>query len=355
MGMHGGLTTEAAAVAGSSFYDETWSIRRSTLRHCTSLGRVYARAASFCLCLLGTALAQAQLKQVKQIEPAQAAASSATPAQPKTYDQWLDRAVEAFGAENFAQAYEAFEQAYKLRPNARVARGLGIAALRLGRYTEAEAALHSSLKDTRQSLTTEQSDEVARLMAWMQTSLGSLRVQWRRERPPGTELRVDERAAPDGRLLLYPGRHHVVVAAPGYSAQEHDVEIVAGSEYRLALSLTEAGAPSPGVSPAHAAQSIASPRAAEDMRAVSALPPATLGQTAPRPATSAVALGTERAGVDRTTGASSVFERWWFWTLVGAVAAGGVTTAVVLATAPHPKPYESNAIGPIFMPLRLAR
>jgi hypothetical protein len=37
--------------------------------------------------------------------------------------------------------------------------------------------------------------------------------------------------------------------------------------------------------------------------------------------------------------------RWWFWTAVGVVVAGGVTAAVLVTAKPAERPYEMGGEG----------
>jgi hypothetical protein len=54
-------------------------------------------------------------------------------------------------------------------------------------------------------------------------------------------------------------------------------------------------------------------------------------------------LGTMRTPVV-TVAEPPIWKRWWLWTIVGAVAAGAVTTTVVLATRPSTPDCPTNAI-----------
>ncbi|HET6333524.1 MAG TPA: hypothetical protein VFG30_09945, partial [Polyangiales bacterium] len=85
--------------------------------------------------------------------------------------------MEAFDAQDYAKARELFEQAYGLRPNARVLRGLGISALHLERFTVSKRELTEALTETKQPLTANQREGVKELLSWMQLNLGTLQLR----------------------------------------------------------------------------------------------------------------------------------------------------------------------------------
>lgn len=240
------------------------------------------------------------------------------------YEELLDRAVAAFEANDFSRAHALFEQAYALRPNARVSRGLGIAALRLEHYTEAQRWLSCALEDKNQALTASQRDEVTKLLAWMQTSLGILRLRWNGEAPRDNQILLDDARVTDLTLWLTPGAHHLRVTAPGFTTRQEHVELMAGRELTRELSLTPSTR-APALATVHR----------EDMLAPEEAPAAPSG-----------ALALQPAGATATPHDSpSVFSRWWFWTAVGVVVAGGVTAAVLVTAKPSERPYETGGEG----------
>jgi hypothetical protein len=240
------------------------------------------------------------------------------------YEELLDQAVAAFEANDFSRAHALFEQAYAQRPNARVSRGLGIAALRLEHYTEAQRWLTSALEDKTQALTSAQRDEVTKLLAWMQTSLGTLRLRWRGTPPPDNQLVLDDARVSDLTLWLTPGAHHLRVSAPGFQTRQEHIELMAGRELTRELSLTPS-LRAPELVTVHR----------EDMSASKDAPAAKSGaldlRVAPHTA--------------EPQDSPSVLSRWWFWTAVGVVVAGGVTAAVLMTAKPSPRPYEAGGEG----------
>lgn len=267
---------------------------------------------------------------IAHVPQASAQASEPSSAAPQ-YEELLDHAVSAFEASDFARAHALFAQAYVLRPNARVARGLGIAALRLARYTEARRWLSSSLSDRNQPLTTAQRDEVTKLMAWMEASLGVLRLRWSEPAPRGRELLVDDQRVDELTLWLTPGEHRVRAQAPEHEPREQRVELVAGREQSLQLALSRAAHAPDAPQARLQREDLVSPEAAADTLELST--PGARPTLADHPEADHPGL----------------LSRWWFWTAIGVAVAGGVTAAVVL-TSHKPQPrYESGGEGGLIM------
>jgi hypothetical protein len=243
------------------------------------------------------------------------------------YDTLLDEAVSAFDASDFARARKLFQQAFELRPNSRVLRGMGIAALRLERYTEAYRALTASLKHPVQPLTATQKEEVTGLLSWMETSLGCIKLRWTPGEPAHYEVLLDGKVLQDSALWVAAGTHHVSVHAPGFGAVERTLTLAPEQHEVIELTLNKRESPvvaaKPAVMPSDAAHSLSG------HEPVSHAP--LVPQTSPR------------SGTPRDDGGGSVLTRWWFWTAVAAVAAGGVATAVLLSTpAPRRSPDTSD-------------
>jgi hypothetical protein len=240
------------------------------------------------------------------------------------YDQVLDSAVEAFGTGDFARAHDLFRRAYGMRPNARVLRGIGIAALRLAHYSEAKLELSAALNDPRQPLTGAQRDEVTKLMAWMQSSLGTVRL---RVDPRGSRIELDGEPTTYTELTLTPGIHRVRVSLEGYQDKERTVDVTAAHEESLDMSLTATVVAPERVAKAAEPAPVRVPK-------VQVLAPPTQEERTPRRESPALV------------------ERWWFWTIIGvAVAGGAAAVAVAAAPAPSPKPYEKGGVGDVIFAL----
>jgi len=318
---------------------------REVLHGCDDY-RTRARYAMSCACLTlvivacaGATLAKAQSNQA----PA-GKTEAAT-----TYDKLLDEAVTAFDASDFSRARSFFSKAYELRPNARVLRGLGIAALRLERYSEAYRTLSLSLKHPVQTLTQSQNEEVTGLLSWMETSLGCIRLRWSPSEPADFELLVDDGVLKESTMWLSPGTHRVAVHAPGFGTVERTITLAPEQHEVIELTMSarkrepvkianaETVTVKPSVRPVDAAQSLQAQQ--PEAPAPAALQP---GREA--------AKQTAGRHVDSTSDGGSVFTRWWFWTAVAVVVAGGVTTAVLLSTPTSTRPLDTNSSVLVVLP-----
>lgn len=245
------------------------------------------------------------------------------------YDRLLDRAVEAFEAKDYAKSRELFEQAYVIRPNARVLRGLGISALHLERFGVAKRELTEALREPQNPLTANQREGVVELLTWMKVNLGTLQLQLE---PLDAAVELDGKPVEETQLVLKPGAHHVRVSFDGYEAEQHTLQVAAGQDYTLRVTLSpNAGdeVEAPAVSAAHAAET-------------------TVSVTSARPAPSPLKPSGQPVQDQES---SSVLEQWWFWTAIGAVVVGGVAAGIALSASPPAQSYEKGGLGGVIMPL----
>jgi hypothetical protein len=264
---------------------------------------------------------RAQSTSQSTIEPATTSTST-------DYDKLLDRAVEAFDAKDYLKAREFFEQAYVIRPNARVLRGLGISALHLERFGVAKRELTEALREQQHPLTANQREGVTELLSWMRVNLGTLQLLLE---PIDAQVVLDGKPVEETQLVLKPGAHHVRVGFDGFTAQEHTVQMAAGQDYTLRVRLVSKTADSAQTAAISAEAAASSSVAGSSRSSQSPLQPS--GQP------------------ERDDESSSVLESWWFWTAIGAVVVGGVVTGIALA-APAPTPeYETGGLGGVIMPL----
>jgi hypothetical protein len=288
-------------------------------------------------------LVLASLTSVKaQSNPSPASTEPSLAGAEPSYEALLDQAIGAFDTADFARARSLFEQAYALRPNARVLRGMGVAALRLERYSEAHRTLSQALKHPVQPLTAVQREEVTGLLSWMETTLATVRLKWTPAEPKEYELLVDGSVLKEATLWLTPGAHRVAVHAPGFGALDRNLTLAAEQHevIELTLSARESSPPSAQaqtVTPAAAAQSIVARE----------LPPGAVDE--PRVVErnhDSHALETRKDSDD-----DGVLTQPWFWVLAGAVAAGGVTAAVLLSQPDGaPKPMGTHQISVLNAP-----
>jgi hypothetical protein len=224
------------------------------------------------------------------------------------YKRAIESAVFEFEAGNWAEARALFEQAHALRPSARTLRGMGKVSFELKDYVRAQRQLNASLVELRAPLSEEQRQEVLALLSRCEKFIGRLTVH---VKPEGIEANMTLDGAPvQGELKLDLGQHDLSIQAPGYRSLTRTISIEGGKHERLELTLTP-------VEPA--------PRAADSVQ------PDVSPQQAALNATSFSEQATPTPS-DRSS--SGVFDKWWFWTIVGAVVVGGTVTAIALSSSP---------------------
>ncbi|MDB4928565.1 MAG: hypothetical protein JWM10_1049 [Myxococcaceae bacterium] len=237
-----------------------------------------------------------------------------TPALTPTVDRNADTArayfeagVAAMSRDDWAEAVNALENSLRLRRAASVSLNLGIARHRLGRLLEARAALN----DFRENATPEQhaqhDAEVGRLVAEIGRRVG--RVHLTELRPTVSTVTLDGQPAVlnDAReIVVNPGEHRLRAEADGFVTREQTVTVAEGATESVGLVLVP----------------------------VAAIVVATPARPTPAPVATS----------------DSIFSRWWFWTAVGAVAAGA-TVGVLVATrrttttvAPLPTPATATVL-----------
>jgi hypothetical protein len=220
------------------------------------------------------------------------------------YETLIQQASDAYGAKHFEQARDLFEQAHVLQPSARTFRGLGIAAFALNHYSQARPELEAALVDARKPLPRDQRREVTDILSWMNQSLGTLRLELA---PPHAFARIDDRAASSGTNLLELGEHQLVVQATGFSAREQTFLLERDHPLALRVELQHealapvASAPEPNLAPA------------------------------------AIPLSSQPQRNDVASESTSVFGRWWFWTIAGVVVASSVVTVWAVTHQPGPR------------------
>jgi hypothetical protein len=229
-------------------------------------------------CVVGTALAQ--------------------PAKPDEYKRSIEVAVREFEAGNWAEARVLFEQAHALKPSARTLRGMGMVSFELKQYVRAQKELNAALVELRSPLSEEQRHEVLSLLQRVEKFIGRLTV---RVKPPEADTHITlDGSRVEGELKLDLGQHDLSIVATGYRALNRTVSIEGGKTVRLELTLAPV-------------ENRPQPTAAslED----ASHPPGFIDTT-------------QQPSRDRPS--DSVFEQWWFWSIVGAVVVGGAVTAVAL-------------------------
>lgn len=170
------------------------------------------------------------------------------------YEAALDRALEAHGAGNFAEAEAAMREAHAISPNARTLRGLGVILYAEGRYLQAIAPLEAALASADKALSAELRTGVEELLSriWQRVGRLTLRVE-----PTTGTISVDG-AAPlshgQNQILLAPGEHKVRISAPLREPYELSLRTQAGSHDSLHVVLAPSAPnvvlPAPASAPA---------------------------------------------------------------------------------------------------------
>lgn len=155
------------------------------------------------------------------------------------YEAALDRALEAHGAGNFAEAEAAMREAHALSPNARTLRRLGVILYAEKRYLEAIAPLEAALASAEKALSAELRAGVEELLSriWQRVGRLTLRVE-----PASREVRIDG-AAPllhGTDIVLAAGEHQVEVTAPEREPYVLTLRTQAGSRDSLYVVLAAA-------------------------------------------------------------------------------------------------------------------
>lgn len=224
------------------------------------------------------------------------------------YLQVIRNAVVEFDSGNWAEARVLFEQAHTLRPSARTLRGMGMTSFEMKEYVRAERELNASLVDLRSPLAEAQRHEVLALLLRLERYIGKLIVRTQPADANPTITLDGGRVESETKLNL--GRHELSVQAPGYRPVNRTVSVEGGKTQTLELTLTplDMGALSPGYGPP-----------GDPVPAMPIVPPIDTAD-------------------DSRDSRGGVFKQWWFWTIVGVVAVGGATAAIVLTSKSETQP-----------------
>jgi hypothetical protein len=213
------------------------------------------------------------------------------------------RADDAMERGAFASAIVAYRSSYEQSPNPALLYNIGNAYEHLGDYPHALSYLERFAKVAPPSLKA----RVARLdglIESLRARLARLSVQCA---VSGAHILVRgdlEGTTPlTGAIFAMPGEAHVEVNADGYRPYVRDLVLVPGKEARIDAVLT----------------------------------PELVTKPAPP--------------VPETPASTSIVTKWWFWTGVGVVVAGGTAVAIVALSKPGSPAKTDGASGHVGMPL----
>jgi hypothetical protein len=233
-------------------------------------------------------------------------------------DALLRQGVELRKERKDRQAFELFQRAVGIQKTPRALGQLGLCEQALGLWPKAESDIKEALDAAgdpwikKNRLTLEESVRA------IGTHLGSLEI-W--GDPADAEVLFNGRpvgALPaTGSVRVEIGPVTVTVRAKGYADTIRTIEVNAGDSLRENVTLV-ANVSAPIAPPV--ALVAPAPTATEQTPSLVAQPGSTAGEESDRP----------------------VYARWWFWTAIGAVAAGGVAAAILLSRG-HSSPCDANA------------
>lgn len=201
------------------------------------------------------------------------------------------RGVAALHADRYGDAVIEFEASYRLNPIPRVLYNLALAYRGTGRYVRALDAFDRYLRE-QAAVPSDRREAIVSEMQALRSRVGIVACH---VRPANARFHVDgEVRACTSSVFVDPGERLFEVEAEGYRATSHRVRIAPGSEVDFRVDLVPSDdSVTSGASTVHPA------------RAITADP--------------------------QTFRRQPVYARWWFWTAVGVLVAGGVAAGVVLA------------------------
>lgn len=163
----------------------------------------------------------------------------------EAYDAAINTAVAHYRNKEWQAAREAFARAHALRPSARTFRGLGLSAYYAQDDVAAAAALQSALEDARNALDPEQRAQVTDLLERIRPRVAHVHVQ---AKPETVAIQVDGAAiaGQQGHFVI-PGRHRLLVSAPGFVDFYEEFEVSGGQRMSLRVVLEPKPVPKPAV------------------------------------------------------------------------------------------------------------
>jgi tetratricopeptide (TPR) repeat protein len=165
------------------------------------------------------------------------AAVAGAQASQEEYQQLVQQGLHEYEVGNFVEAKVFFQRAHRLSPSARTLRGLGMVSYELRRYVEAVEFLKQALASEERPLTADMQQEVTQLLrqaltfvTWLDLSVS----------PQQAEVHVDARGVSreaDGRIMLDPGSHELLIEAPGYIAVTRTIRSDGADTLSLSIQL----------------------------------------------------------------------------------------------------------------------
>jgi len=218
------------------------------------------------------------------------------------------------------EAFEIFQRAVGVQRTPHALAQLGLSEQALGLWPQAETHIQQALDVADDAWITKNHATLDGALRTIDAHLGSLEI-W--GDPAGAEVFFNDNLVgtlpATGRVRVEIGRVTFSVRARGYVDTTRTVDVKSGDALRENVVLT-AETPVPGPIRSAAALSAPQPAPSEEPPSLVARPEGSPNEASARP----------------------IYARWWFWTAVAVVAAGGVTAAVLL-TRGHSSPCDATA------------
>lgn len=165
----------------------------------------------------------------------------------RQYDACFREGKARYGADAYEEAYAAYLEGWKLKPNYEVAGNLGNVELKLQKYDAAYTHLKYSIENLPPS---QRGGEVeSRLREKLAEALQHVGGRRFDTDPSGSEVTIDGERVDNGPLDLWigiePGERKLVVSKPGYATVERTLDIRAGSEEATSVVLVPAAEQGP--------------------------------------------------------------------------------------------------------------
>ncbi len=176
------------------------------------------------------------LLSVQSLRPQVAQAQAAAEAEQTEFDRVLKQALGEFDLGNWTEARALFERAHELRPSARTLRAIAMCAFEEKSYVAAIVHAQKALDDERKSLDGKQRKQMEQLLERAHGFVARIQLALT---PSDAEVRVDLKPPTfmEGRLMLDPGEHELLVRAQGYQEAQHRIVVRPREERQLNLAL----------------------------------------------------------------------------------------------------------------------
>lgn len=223
----------------------------------------------------------------------------------RAYEAAVGQALSELKAGRFLEARALFQEAHALKPSARTLRGLGVVALELHRYAEADQLLRRALDDPRRPLTERQRNEAEVAVARLKGLVGRYTIT---RVPAEAALHLDgaDVVLQGDELGLDIGTYELTADAPGHLPYRGTLQVRGGERERIDIVLAKEPKKPPPV-------------------AIAPAPP-------PRAPTPRTQPSDPKRG-----------DRVWGWTTIGVGAALVVTGSVLLAVGMRDVSKVENA------------